>query len=53
LPNSTAARTTHAFEQIVDRDVVEPEEVAVLGDHLARQLHGGLLLAPDAKEYAQ
>ncbi len=32
---------------------MEPEEVPILGDHLARQLDGGLLLAPYAKQYAQ
>jgi hypothetical protein len=34
-------------------DVVEPEEVAVLGDHLARELDRGLLGAPRPEEYAE
>ena len=37
----------------VYRNIVEAEEVAVLGDHLARQLHRGLVLAANAEEYPQ
>ena len=32
---------------------MEPEEVPVPGDHLARQLDSGLLFAPDTEQYAK
>src|SRR5215212_9970344 len=33
--------------------VVEAKQISILGDHLARQLHRGLLPAPDPKQYAE
>ncbi len=38
---------------VLHRDAVEAEEVSILGDDLARKLHGGLLPASYAKQYAQ
>lgn len=39
--------------EIVDSHVMQPEEVSVLRNHLARKLYSGLLTAPDTKENAK
>src|SRR3712207_630883 len=43
-PSTVRNRSSHSFvNRELHRDAIEAEEVSVLGDHLARQLHGGLL----------
>ena len=32
---------------------MEPKQVSILGDYLARELDSGLLPAPDAEQYAE
>ena len=53
-PKTARNRSSSRFMfWVLHRDAVQAKQVAVLGDHLARQLHSGLLRTPTAKENAQ